>query len=69
MKKWVKSFLELGFLALLLSILIHYAYNLFLIFTRGEIVIYEPNRMILGVEFFLDIIAMVYVTYKIVKIW
>jgi len=69
MKKWVEDFLELGFLALLLSILFHYAYNLFLIFTHEEITIYEPNKIIVGVEFFLDIVAIVYVTYRIIKKW
>lgn len=66
-KKWVKTFSELGFLAILLSVLIHYAGNIILLFTYEEVVIYEPSKMILGVEFFFDIIAMIYVTYRIVK--
>jgi len=69
MKKWTKDFIELGFCALILSILLHYAYNLFFIFTQGEVVIYEQNKIILGAEFILDVLAIVYVTYRIIKIW
>jgi hypothetical protein len=69
MKKWIKDFIEMGFLAILLAILIHYAYNLLFIFLKGEVVIYETSKTILIIEFFLDILAMAYITYKIIKMW
>ncbi len=69
MEKWIKDFFELGFLAILLAILLHYAYNLFLIFINGEVVIYESSKTIIIIEFFLDILAMFYIAYKIIKMW
>lgn len=66
-KKWVKLFLELGFLAILLAVLIHYAGNIILIYNYEEVVIYEPNKIILGIEFSLDMIAIVYVAYRVIK--
>jgi len=67
-KNWTRVFLELGLLAILLAILIHYAGNIILIYNYEEVVIYEPNKIILTLEFSLDIIVMIYVIYRLVKI-
>jgi len=67
MKKWIKVSLELILLAILLAILIHYAGNIILIYAKEEVIIYEPNKIILGLEFSLDMVVMIYVIYMIVK--
>jgi hypothetical protein len=67
-KKWIKIFVELSFLAIILSVLIHYAGNIIFIFYEGEVVIFETDKTILSLEFFFDILAITYVTYRIIKI-
>jgi len=66
-ENWIKVSIKLVILAILLSVLIHYASSIILIFSHGEVAVYEPNKIILVVEFIFDIMAMIYVIYSIVE--
>ena len=68
-KKGGREIFTMFLFSLILSILIHHAYNLSLIYLYEEIVVSEPNKVILLVEMFLVIIAIIYVLHRITKFW